>query len=467
MSGPDRVRTYFIGIGGSGMKPLARLAAKQGYRVSGSDQALLEADRARFESEGIEVFSDVDAGRLQRYDSVVYSSAIGPEHPEFRAAEQRFRAGGLRLFHRMDFLEVLFRHCRHRFAVAGTHGKTSTSALIGWILLEAGLDPMIAVGGHPLYLESGIHAGAGDYGAYETDESDGSFLKCLAPYRLVLNVDHDHLDYYGGSFDRLRSAFEAFARSAPIAIVNADDPSLATLVEAGLQSYTTDPTAEPRPDRVCGRFDGDSDRLVVKTEQGRVGTIELPVPGRHFASNALGAFALLRAARVAGSAELASDEDLIRLINRFPGVERRMQLIGQIGPVRFLDDYGHHPTEISAVLKALRHRTEHGARVLAIFQPHRYTRTRENVAGFAKALRLADHSWVWPIYSAGEKPIAGVDAMQIVREAGPSCQSAERGEFEAALQVARAGDVIVCLGAGDISKLARDFLRSRSDSLNK
>ena len=318
---------YFIGIGGSGMLPLARLARARGYQVFGSDAKLSSQDIAALEGEGIQAYGPPDPGRIHQ-ETAVYSSAISESHPE-RAAVAANNPHSL--LHRMEFLNRLVEHCRHRFGIAGTHGKTSSTALAGWLLEQLGCDPLIIAGGRPMYLQGGIRNGE-SIAVFETDESDASFLKSNATVRLILNVDEDHLNHYG-SLSALQSAFRTFGAAGPV-IVNRNDPFLASWPDhdtgAVLHHYEVcddRQKCDASDSLVAGYFPDSDDRMVFRFRNAgqlsRYNEFRLPVPGRHFASNALG---------VVGALKLfLNDLDLVALVkalNTFPGTERRLQQIG-------------------------------------------------------------------------------------------------------------------------------------------
>ncbi len=425
--------------------PLALLAREFGHTVSGSDPK---------GAPGLEAFRDLDPSRLANQDAVVYSSAIPAEHAELSRARELSSAGSLRLFHRMDFLTEILSPCRVRIGVAGTHGKTSTTSLLGWVLLEIGADPTIFAGGKPLYLEKGIRKGQGP-AVFETDESDGSFLRSRANYRICLNVDRDHLDHYG-SFDRLKECFQEFLQQSGSSIVNALDPALKA---PGVKTYAalSESEGEVAAD-YCGRFVGTTDSLEVTVGGKSAGRLEMPLPGRHFASNALAVFGLVHLLMERGEIAPLPPSEILRAIASFPGVERRMQQVGKVNGCPVFDDYGHHPSEIAAVIRALRVRFP-GSRVRIVFQPHRYTRTREHAGAFADVLRLADEAFVLPLYSAGEKAIQGVDSSLIAGPAGASLVDANG--IAGILDSAREGDVLLFQGAGDISAMIRRALSAR------
>tara|TARA_Y100001937_G_scaffold83380_1_gene112793 strand:+ start:1450 stop:3123 length:1674 start_codon:yes stop_codon:yes gene_type:complete len=527
-SSSDSTSVYFIGLGGSGMLPLARLARARGYRVRGSDAKLTESSIQSLQEEGLEAFAEPDPDRIND-DLVVYSTAISPEHPERQKGGELQDQGKARLLHRMDFLNTLVEHCEIRLGMAGTHGKTSSTALAGWLLLELDMEPLIIAGGRPLYLERAIRNGH-RIAVFETDESDGSFLKSNATHRLILNADEDHLNYYG-SFENLQKAFAEFAGQG-LAIYNAGDPGLAPLKlkyasDASMRDASGSDASSSAPRTgayeilknreqclasdsfLAGYFPNDDDTLHfrIRADGAYQGTrsagpasgdngsvtesaqqfysFRLGVPGRHFASNALGILALLLKA--------FPDLDLNRCLQAmasFPGTERRLELLGEYQGIPVYDDYGHHPSEIRAVLDALRQRFP-GQEVHVVFQPHRYTRTQELAPAFAESLLHADKVFLLPLYSAGEAPLEGVDSALIARhmpadrpatllvgddfspvfanapEAGndreslPEAMDAarERSADESGIHPGNASDrpIVLFLGAGDVSQKARQL----------
>lgn len=443
------MRVHFIGIGGSGMGPLSGLAHEDGWDVQGSDP--------KGGPSYARVFTDPDPAHLAGVHAVVYSSAIPESHAELKAARARSAEDAdFRVYHRMEFLKALTSSHETRIGIAGTHGKTSSTSLAGWVLLDLGLDPLIFAGGRPLYLPGGMRAGKGP-AVIETDESDGSFLQSGANARLILNVDRDHLDYYG-SEEALQDAFARFAKEVPLSVVNGDDPALK---DCGV-SFTT--RGNPAS-MYHGFFEGETDELSVfrRADSGslmRLGTIALILPGRHFAVNALGVFALLDRMMQSGMIPPFSAERVFDAMRRFPGVERRLEKIGEIGGNPVYDDYGHHPSEIEAVLKALRLR--HKDRLIGIvFQPHRYTRTRDLAEDFARVLQQADQCLILPLYSSGEAPIPGIDSSLIEKHMQGKGRLVQVSEVESLLR--RPAPVVwIFQGAGDVSAIGRRICSSAS-----
>lgn len=450
-------KVFFIGIGGSGMMPLANLASQLGYIVSGSDSDAKKA--LLFAEKHFQVFQTQSASNITDQDIVVYSSAISSSHPEMTGA----RENGKEVLHRMEFLNRIADRCAFRIAVAGTHGKTSTTSMIGWVLKEVGLDPDIIAGGRPLYLPDGVRMGRGETAVYETDESDGTFLRANAQLRLCLNVDHDHLDYYG-NYESLCHAFSQFIEGAKTAVVYENDPYFRELESQASYATLEEPFQSEAQMRSKYRGIFEDGQAMHVIYPGGEGQIRLLVPGRHFARNALGAFALLNEGFKSGLLPGKVDgAKLLEALNTFPGVERRIEKIGAVRGCAVYDDYGHHPTEIRAVILALRERLAADGKLIVVFQPHRFTRTRDLHSEFAAALSLADRVYLLPLYSSGEAAIPGVDSSLILRDM--SVGKAELLEGDALAKVfetTSASDVVISQGAGDISGLFRNYLDKAS-----
>lgn len=459
---------HFIGIAGSGMAPLARLARERGYTVTGSDSGIDQKGIEDFSEEGITVCNQHSESNVKKKDAVIYSTAVGPDHIE----RNRATAAGID-FHRMDFLlELMKGHTA--FAVAGTHGKTSTTSLLGFLLLSLGLDPVILAGGRPLYLLRGFRNGSGP-AVYETDESDGSFLKTEARYRLVLNIDADHLDYYG-CFEKLKDCFARFAEGGQ-SVLNLDDQNTYDLFQIlnrsgrNVTGFTVNPDKRKQA-LLFGRFiEGDVMQVFCDSLSSEpIGQFQLKTPGKHFAMNTLGALSLL--AVYAGE----NKQDVLSLLKRavsctsdFPGVERRLEWIADWKHLRIYDDYGHHPVEIEAVLSALQQRHDF---VAMVFQPHRYSRTAEHFERFAEILEKFDLAFLLPIYSAGEKPDQGKDHEDIYAALSADHKASGRVRMIADIESVFhslpdpqkhkiESGALLFQGAGSISKMVRAYLASQ------
>ncbi len=448
LSGPF----HFIGIGGSGMSPLAEILRAQGQSVSGSDEKGSDTT-ARLSALGVVIHHGHDSNNVGSVRCLVVSSAIKDSNPELVAA----RARGIRVVHRGDLLEAVMAPFARRIAISGSHGKTTTTAMLTGILEAAGFDPTALVGGKLKGSQSGARVGDGDAFVAEADESDRSFLKLHPTVSVVTNVDREHLDTYVDMAD-VTASFTTFALSVPAhgtAVLCADDPITAQIAKSGGEralTYGFSETADVR-----GRLalqDGGFPRV---TGQGALGDFEftLGVCGEMNALNALGAMAAAQSLDIAPA--LAS-----RSLASFRGVARRLEWKGRRDGVDVWDDYGHHPTEIQATLKALRARTA-GRRLVTLFQPHRVTRTRSLWNEFTGAFSLSDELWLTNIYAAGETPEADITSERLVAAIAANGQKAR---FAGSLEEARSSifsglrddDVFLTLGAGNVVEVGEAFL---------
>ncbi len=468
---------YMSGICGSGMKPLALLGSKMGYKIFGSDKALLNINHPLhriFKTYHIEAFGDPDLNLLEQSDFYVYSSAIDVDHIERKKAIELQNQNKIQIFHRMDFLNYLLRNHEIQLVVAGTHGKTSTTSMIGWILRNLCLNPTIIVGGTPKYLPHSFQMGNGHIAVYESDESDGSFLKSIAKYRLILNIDQDHLNYYG-SFENLIKSFYKFSLDCDVCVLNNDDLELAQFPKKSDKTYIAYGTHLPPQKFYRYFFLGNlASNNVLKFQIYKDDNlfydsynegIHFKFPGSHFLKNGLGAIALVfsllleypsLSIRSLGNevTHRSSINSLIRILNRFPGVERRMDYLGKINGIDVYDDYGHHPNEILNVLLALREK--YNNRIAIVFQPHRYTRTKELAREFAKVLEYADDVYLLPLYAADEKPISGVTSELIGRFVRKNVHYIENKDYDNIFF--QNYDCVVFMGAGDISQQIREYI---------
>jgi UDP-N-acetylmuramate--alanine ligase len=451
---------HFVGVGGIGMSGIAELLANLGYQVSGSDLRLSEIT-ARLERVcGVNVLEGHTAEHVEDADVVVYSSAVRPGNPELAAA----RTLGIPTIPRAEMLAELMR-LRFSIAVAGSHGKTTTTSMIALVLEGAGLDPTVVIGGRLSTFGSNARLGGGDYMVAEADESDRSFLMLWPSIAVMTNIDDEHLESYG-DMAGLEQAFLDFANRVPFygaAIACADNPSLRSLLPRmtrrvltyGLDTTDTHLFATGVE---LGSFGG---RCVVhrQTAEGTemLGPLELAVPGRHNLQNALAAVAV--AERV-GIAFTRTAEALAG----FHGAERRFERHGEVGGVLIVDDYGHHPTEIAAVIAAAR--VTLGRRLIVAFQPHRYSRTAHLMAAFGPSLAGADEIVLTDIYAAGEEPVAGVTldrlAESIRQGSGRPVHLAPTLDDVVSVvsRLARAGDAVLTLGAGSIGRLPGRLTRA-------
>jgi UDP-N-acetylmuramate--alanine ligase len=441
---------HVVGLGGTGMSAIAEVLVGMGHRISGSDlRSSPVLDRLR--GLGVDVAVGHDGSHVPAgVDVVAVSTAVGPTNPEVVSARER----GVPVLARADVLSAVTR-LRRTVAVAGTHGKTTTSALLATALDAAGLDPSYVVGGEITGRGSGARWSAGEWLVVEADESDGTFLDLAADVALVTSVEPDHLEHYGG-FDAEVDAFGRFLAGASWArVVCADDPVAASLgVAAGAGTYGFDSGADLRISGYEGQRRGSRFRLV--REGVDLGQVELALPGRHNARNAAGALA----AAVAAGAPV---EGALAGIAAFAGVARRSQLRGERNGVTFVDDYAHLPGEVAPALAAAR---DGGwGRVVCVFQPHRYSRTEALWADFADAFVDADLLVLTEIYPAGEQPRPGVsgrlvaDAVRAAHPGAPMEWLPGRHELATFLRAElRPGDLCLTLGAGDLTTLADELL---------
>jgi UDP-N-acetylmuramate--alanine ligase len=448
-------RIHFVGIGGSGMGGIAEVLLNLGYQVQGSD---LKSGTVvqRLESLGARVMLGHSAAHLEGADVLVVSSAVPADNPEVIEAQRR----RIPVVKRAEMLAELMRF-RYGIAVAGTHGKTTTTSLVASVLAEAGLDPTFVIGGRLNSANTHARLGTGRFLVAEADESDASFVHLQPMLAVVTNVEPDHMGTYGGDLERLKQTFVDFLHNLPfygLAIVCLDDPGAASLLERvprAVLTYGFDERADLRATDF--RQQGTVSRFGV-TRPGHSGPleVELKLAGRHNALNALAAIAVAQELEVA-------DEALLRALATFGGIDRRMQQLGEIaagdGTALLVDDYGHHPTELQCTLAAIR-----GAwpqrRVVVAFQPHRYSRTRDLMDDFARVLSAADALLLCEVYPAGETAVPGADGRALARAVRSRGQVepvfVERVEAlpEALQGVLRAGDLLVTFGAGSIGAVA-------------
>ena len=445
-------RIHFIGVGGAGMSGLAEVLLNMGYQVSGSDLKATDVTD-RIVTLGGRVFLGHTSSNVEGAQVVVYSSAVRPDNPEL----VRARANGIPVIPRADMLAELMR-MKYGVAVGGSHGKTTTTSMVAAVLQRGGLDPTIVVGGRLKTLGTNALLGHGRFLVAEADESDGSFLRLAPAVTVITNIDREHLDHYK-DLDDVRQAFIYFANRVPfygVSVLCADDDNVRAILPKVTKRtilYGTRPEAEIRGTGL-EMMPGGS-RFRVEDAGKRIGLIELCVPGRHNALNALAAVA------VGLELEIAF-EHIAEALASFHGVGRRFELRGEAAGVRVVDDYGHHPTEIAATLAAAK--GVGAGRVLVVFQPHRYTRTASLREEFGRCFGDADKVWVMDVYAAGEPPIPGVSGNTVVESArahgaahvayAPTASEA----VEAALREARPGDLLLTLGAGDVSKLGEILL---------
>ena len=442
-------RVHFVGIGGVGMSGIAEVLANLGYRVSGSDLKESAITR-RLKAAGVRVALGHGAANVRDAQVVVVSSAVRPDNPEVRAA----RRAGVPIVLRAQMLAELGR-MKKTMTVAGSHGKTTTTAMAAMALAAAGAEPTMIVGGQIKNIDSNARLGLGDYLVTEADESDGSFVHLEPLVAVVTNIDNDHLDHHK-TMDNLRAAFAAHLSRLPFygaAVLCADDPGLALLrprLNARVISYGFSRRADWQARALRLEKDGSSYEAFYLGR--RAARIRLRVPGRH---NVLNSLAALAAGRFLGFPL----SGLGRGLAAFRGVGRRLDRLGSAGEVEFVDDYGHHPTEVRAAVEAVATLWK-GRRTVVVFQPHRYSRTKLLAGEFGPAFSRADLVFVMDIYPAGEAPIPGVSSALILdslRRAGVACAPC-LGSLDVLRQLRR-GDVLLTLGAGDVWKTGMDLLR--------
>jgi UDP-N-acetylmuramate--alanine ligase len=438
-------KIHFIGIGGSGMSGLARIALSDGISVSGSDakdSSVLTALTAL----GAKVSAMHEAANVEGADVVIYSTAISATNPEMAYAVER----SIPILTRAQALALLMKGSRS-IAVAGTHGKTTTSSMMTVALQACGVDPSFAIGGTLTASGSNAHRGTGDFFVAEADESDGSFVEYQPLAAIVTNIEHDHVDFFHTP-EAVTEVFDSFAATISpdgFLVYCADDAGSKRLGESLLActpiSYGTSEGVDLALDQIALKAMGSTARVMWK---GRaVGTLELQVPGHHNLLNAAGCLAM-------GMALQLPVHQLLDGLHNFRGAGRRFELKATEHGIRIIDDYGHHPTEIRVTLEAARRYAGDG-RVLVIFQPHRYSRTQAFLDGFASSLDLADDVTLLEIYAASEKPIHGITSELIAAKM-------ERGHYlpnfvqasDRIIEMAQPGDVIITLGAGDVNSLA-------------
>ncbi|MDZ4728713.1 MAG: UDP-N-acetylmuramate--L-alanine ligase [Xanthomonadales bacterium] len=451
-------RVHFVGIGGAGMSGIAEVLVNQGFQVSGSDLSESSTTR-RLRELGARVFLHHDAAHIEGADVLVVSSAVKASNPEVAAAREL----RIPIVPRAEMLAELMRF-RRGIAVAGTHGKTTTTSLMASLLAEAGLDPTFVIGGLLNAWGSNARLGTGEYLVAEADESDGSFLLLQPVVALVTNIDRDHLENYDGSFDNLKKAFLEFLHHLPfygVAVLCLDDECLQEIlpqVTRAVVTYGLSEQADIRASNVQQHGRAMSFALHLPNEE-KTHPVVLNLPGLHNVQNALGAIAV--------AWELGIDvPSVLSGLTEFKGVGRRFAEVGEYpwgdGEILVVEDYGHHPSELKATLAAARGGWP-DRRLVAVFQPHRFSRTRDLFDDFAQVLSVADAVVLTDIYAAGEAPIDGIDSRAL-------CQSIRaRGRVEPVLiadvdkviaelpAMLQANDLVLLLGAGNIGQLAQQI----------
>jgi len=443
---------HFIGVGGIGMSSLAEVLLDLGYPVTGSDLKLSPITE-RLAARGAVIFTGHDAANLTGAKAVVYSSAVRPDNPEIVEARRR----KLPVIPRGELLAELMRQ-KFGIAIAGSHGKTTTTAMVAAILIHANLDPTILVGGRMGINGSNARLGKSEYLVVESDESDGSFLKLAPILAVVTNIDREHLDHYSG-IEEIREAFAAFIAKVPFygaAILCLDDENIQRILPQVNRRVVTYGVSAQADLRIAGASAGHmASEFHLHFNGDDLGCFRLSVPGAHNTLNA--------AAAVAVALELDIPVETIRnALAEFRGVDRRFQVRGLVGGITVIDDYGHHPTEIQATLAAARACRFKNVHVL--FQPHRYTRTQALLDEFARSFHQADTVHVTDIYAASEAPIADVTSQALVERLrafghrGASYAGSMEQGIQSVIAAAAAGDAVVTLGAGSVSQSAEEIL---------
>jgi UDP-N-acetylmuramate--alanine ligase len=438
---------HFVGIGGIGMSGIAEVLLNLGYVVTGSDARESDITR-RLASLGATIGIGHRADNAARADVVVVSSAVRLDNPEIQAA----RARDIPVIPRAEMLGELMR-VKDGVAVAGSHGKTTTTTMIAVILADAGLDPTAVIGGKARAFGSNARLGRGEILVAEADESDGSFRHLFPMVAVVTNIDREHLDHFGTEA-ALAAAFLDFADKVPfygLVVIGADNPAAARLAPMVSKRHTTYglTAGDWRGEILDAGPSGTHFRVRVRGKPHGEGRIRMP--GVHHAGNALAALCVADFLGVPFA-------NAIETLAAFQGVDRRFSVRGEVGAVLVVDDYGHHPTELAATIAAAR---LYGRRLVVAFQPHRYTRTRDLLGDFAPALAGADQLFVTDVYAAGESPLPGVDTDALLGTfpAGAPVRKVERGALASALaEAARPGDLVLCLGAGDITGVPTELL---------
>jgi len=454
---------HFVGIGGSGMSGIAEVLLNLGYQVSGSDLTQNTATR-RLAAQGAKVVTGHDAAHIAGADAVVVSTAVKGDNPEVIAA----RAGRVPVVPRAIMLAELMR-LKQGIAIAGTHGKTTTTSLVASILAESGLDPTFVIGGR--LNSAGAHArlGSGEFIVVEADESDASFLYLQPVVAVVTNIDADHMETYAHDFARLKQAFVDFVQHLPFygaAILCEDDANVREImpfISKPVVRYGLAPSAQVRAENVearGGQMQFDAVRVNGKTTRL---PITLNLPGIHNVRNALAAIAVATEVGVA-------DDAMVRALAQFKGVGRRFQRYGEVtlsvaGSFTLIDDYGHHPAEMAATLAAARGAFP-GRRIVLAFQPHRYTRTRDCFEDFVKVLSTVDVVLLAEVYAAGEAPIVAADgrtlarAIRVAGKTEPVFVEIIDDMAQQILAVAQDGDVVITMGAGSIGGVPKTLAGS-------
>ncbi len=446
---------HLVGIGGSGMSGIAEILMNRGYPVSGSDLKLSETTR-RLEALGARIHEGHRSENVTGADIVVLSTAISQNNPEVIAARER----GIVVIPRAEMLAELMR-MKYGISIAGTHGKTTTTSMVGLVLETGGLDPTVIVGGRLKVFGSHARPGAGEFFVAEADESDGTFLKLSSSIGVITNIDAEHLDYWR-SFEKYRGAFVEFANRVPffgLVVACIDHPEVQSVlpeITRRVRTYGFAASADVRAVDISDESFGSTYRLVVDGKE--IAQIRLNVPGRHNVQNSLAA--------VAVGMELGVPvQKIVRGLERFTGVHRRFEVRGEARGILVVDDYGHHPAEIRATLETAR-RSCPDRRIVVCFQPHRYSRTQALFDQFMNCFNDADVLWVLDIYPAGEAPVPGITSEALVKalhargvrkvQLGGSVKEAAAALSSELLE----GDLFITLGAGNVYQVGEEVLQA-------
>ncbi len=448
-------KIHLVGIGGSGMSGIAEILLNRGYPVSGSDQKLSDTTR-RLEALGAKVFEGHRAENVSGADVVVLSTAIPQTNPEVIAA----RREGIIVIPRAEMLAELMR-MKYGVSIAGTHGKTTTTSMVGLVLETGGLDPTVIVGGQLKVFGSHARPGAGEFFVAEADESDGTFLKLTSSINVITNIDAEHLDYWG-DFTKYRQAFIDFANKVPffgLVVACIDHPEVQSIlpeVKRRVRTYGFGAPADIRAVDIQNEGFGSIYRLVIGDKE--VAQVSLNVPGRHNVQNSLAA--------VAVGLELGIPlPKIVKGLERFTGVHRRFEVRGESAGVLVVDDYGHHPAEVRATLETARKACP-DRRIVVCFQPHRYSRTQALYEEFMTCFNDADALWILDIYPAGEAPIPGVTSEWLVK--GLHARGHKKVQLGGSVKEAAAalsseliaGDLFLTLGAGNVYQVGEEVFQA-------
>jgi len=449
---------HFVGIGGIGMSGIAELLLNLGYQVSGSDLKTTDITE-RLKQLGGVIYEGHAGEQIGSADVVVISSAVDADNPEVKAARQ----SSIPVIPRAEMLAELMR-LKYSVAVAGAHGKTTTTSIVSAVLDQGGLDPTVVIGGKLKNIGSNARLGEGDFIVAEADESDGSFLKMSPAIAVVTNIDREHLDFYA-DLAEIKSAFLNFIDRIPfygLAVLCLDNESIQDLIPEIKKRYTTygmSTQADIQAKNV--EFNGLKSRFTLHHLDQQLGEIELNLPGIHNVYNAM--------ASVAVGLELDIPFETIKIaLENLEGVQRRLEIKGEVGGVTVVDDYGHHPTEIKTTLQAAKEAWPDRRKVI-VFQPHRYTRTRALFDEFTRSFYQSDVLVVLPIYAAGEKKIEGVDSSAMcegIRSHGHKeviCKSSLAAAVAELQEILVPGDIVLTLGAGDVYRVGEQLLKEMMD----